>query len=245
MIPETPQMFSPGQRAAIASRSPPSMTSNFWRDEAPATIRTSRRETPSSSAMSRMSAMFAAPSTAGAPTRARSTPLTTPSTRSAAALGVRRTAKRTSAALKTSEGAPQEAEDDQDDEPGPVDHAALGQHPPDGREDRLGRLEEEARDLVAAGRVDPRHEHAPEDQRPERDQQELEEVREEGGTHEPSLPHGSSDPARSRPRLSVRDRTPRPHADAAAPRRWPDRRGRSWPPPRSRSRSRRSCPSIV
>src|SRR5688572_540340 len=189
MIPETLQMFSPGQRATTAAGSAPSMTSSFWRDEAPATIRTSRRATPSSSAISRMRALFAAPSTAGAPTRARSTPLTTPSTRSAAALGVRRTAKRTSAALKTSEGAPEEAKDDQDDESGPVDHPALRQHPPDRREDRLGGLEEEARDLVAAGRVHPRHEHPPKNERPERHQQELKEVREEGGTHEPSLPH--------------------------------------------------------
>src|SRR5918994_1548639 len=164
MIPETPQTLSPGQWAPIVSGSAPSMTNSFWRDDAAATIRTSRRATPSSSAMRRISALFAAPSTAGAPTRARRTPLTTPSTRSAAALGVRRTAKRTSVELKTSEGAPEETEDDQDDEPGPVDHPALGKHPSDGCEDGLGGLEEEARDLVPAGGVDPRQEQPPKDE---------------------------------------------------------------------------------
>src|SRR5688500_12311475 len=157
MIPETLQLFSPGQRATIASGAAPSMPSSFWRDEAPATIRAPRRATPSSSAISRMRALFAAPPPAGAPTRARSTPLTTPSTRSAAALGVRRTAKRTSVGLKTSEGAPEEAKDDQDDEPGPVDHPALREHQPDRREDRRGDQDEESHGLVVTRRVTRGH----------------------------------------------------------------------------------------
>src|SRR5438093_1530129 len=156
----------PGQRATIASGSRPSTTTSFCRLEAPATIRTSCRETPRSSATSRTRALLAAPSTAGAPTRTRRIPSTTPSMRSAAARGVRRTAKRTSTGLKTSQGAGQEAEDDQDDEPGPIDHPGLRQHAPNRGEDGLGRLEEERRDLVATPGVDPGHDHSPEDQRP-------------------------------------------------------------------------------
>jgi cation diffusion facilitator CzcD-associated flavoprotein CzcO len=51
---------------------------------------------PSSSAISLSNAWLAAPSTGGAVTLARRTPSLTPSTRSAAERGVRRTAKRTS-----------------------------------------------------------------------------------------------------------------------------------------------------
>src|SRR5688572_5963932 len=242
MIPDPPQMFSPGHRATMATGSPPSTTSSFCRDDAPATIRTSRRETPSSSAMSRIRALFAAPSTAGAPTRARSTPFTTPSTRSAAALGVRRTAKRTSGELKiVSEGAPQEAEDDQDDEPRPVDHPALGQHPPDRRQDGLSGLEQEGRNLIAPGRVDPGHEHPSKDEAPERDQEELEKGREEGRSHGPESTARGSDLRPEASGFSGCVRPVRRRADAVARRRAPGRRGRSSPPPRSRPRSRRSC----
>jgi len=113
---------SPGQRATIASGSPPSTTTSFWRLEAPATMRTDVFGTPSSSAINRISALLAPPSTAGAPTRARRIPSETPSIWSSAALGVRRTAKRTSLGLKTSQHPPQQAEDDEDDETRPVDH---------------------------------------------------------------------------------------------------------------------------
>ena len=59
-----------------------------------------------------MSALLAAPSTAGAMTFTLSTPSATLSTRSTADRGVRRTAKRTLEKLKVSEGAPQGAGDD-------------------------------------------------------------------------------------------------------------------------------------
>jgi len=73
------QTRSPGQRDVTNSGEMLSMTTSFWRPAAPATRRTSRRATPSSSAISRSSAWFAAPSTGGAATRTRRTPSTTPS----------------------------------------------------------------------------------------------------------------------------------------------------------------------
>jgi len=77
-----------GQRCRIRSASTPSTTTSFCRPAAPATIRTSRRATPSSSARTRISAWFAAPSIGGAETRTRSAPSTTPSTWSDADRGV-------------------------------------------------------------------------------------------------------------------------------------------------------------
>ena len=106
--------------------------------------------------------MFAAPSTAGAMTRTLSTPSTTSSTRSTADRGVRRTAKRTLEKLKASEGAPQEAKDDQDDEPGPVDHAGLREHPADRAS--IGSVVWMRKRQLVRQRVDPGHEHPPEDQ---------------------------------------------------------------------------------
>jgi hypothetical protein len=97
--------------------------------------------------------------------------------------GVSLTANLTSAALKTSERAHEDAEHDEDDETGPVDHAGLRQHPPNRSEHRFGRLDQEGRDLIAPSRIDPGHEHPAEDEHPQRNQQELEEVDEERGTH--------------------------------------------------------------
>ena len=65
----------------------------------------------------------------------------------------------------------------------------------DRAEDRLGRLEEERGDLVAPGRVDPRHEHPTEDERPQRHQDELDEVEEEGPGTIRSLPALAQPPA--------------------------------------------------
>src|SRR5918992_4435309 len=159
-------------------------------------MRTSLRGTPSSSAINRISALFAAPSTAGAPTRARRTPSITPSTRSTAALGVRRTAKRTSGGLKISEASDDEPDQDEDDEPGPVDHAGLGQHPADRTQDRFGGLMQKRRHLIASRGVDPGHDHPPEDQRPERHQEELDEGEKERPGH---VPESTSPPSRGSP----------------------------------------------
>src|SRR5438552_2781332 len=165
------------------SRSTPSTTTSFWRLRAPATIRTSRMAEPSSFARSRTRAWLAAPSTAGALTRTWRTPSTTPSTRAWAERGVRRTANRTAGAVKTSQRAHQDAEDDQDEEAGPIDHAGRREDPADRGEDRLGCLEQEGRCLAAPARVDPRDQHPSEHEDPDRDQQELDEVEEEGAGH--------------------------------------------------------------
>src|SRR5262245_31808986 len=149
-------------------------------------MRTSRREMPISSASRRISALLAAPSTAGAMTLTLRTPSTTSSTRSTADRGVRRTAKRTAGNVNGSEGAPQEAEDDQDDEPRPVDHPGRWKDAANRRQDRLGRLDQEGGDLVPSSGIDPRHDHAPEHEQPERDEQELDEIDQE--RHASSLP---------------------------------------------------------
>src|SRR5512146_1104259 len=120
-------------------------------------MRTSRAARPRSSARSRTRAVLAAPSTAGAATRTRRTPSTTPSTRVAAARGDSRTANRTAAEVKTSERAPQGAEHDQDEEPGPVHHPGRWQQAADRGKDRLGRLDQERGYLVPPGWIDPGH----------------------------------------------------------------------------------------
>ena len=126
---------------------------------------------------------MAAPSTAGAVTRIRSTPSITPSTRLDDERGVSRTANRTSGRLKTSQRAKQETEDQQDDQPRPVDHAGSRQHPADGSQHRLGRLDQERRDPVAPGRIHPGHQHSAEYQRPQGEEQELQEIDEECDAH--------------------------------------------------------------
>src|SRR3954468_14770454 len=165
-----------GQRPKIRSGSTPSTTRSFWRLVAPATMRMLVGGTSTSPASSRIRAMFALPPTAGAPTRTRSAPSTTPSIRSPAVRGVRRTAKRTMEDATTSEGAPEHAEHDEDDEAGPVDHPALRKHRADRAEQRLRRLDQEGRDPVPAGRVHPGHHHPPEHEGPQRHQQQLDEV---------------------------------------------------------------------
>ena len=114
----------------------------------------------------------------------------------------------------------------------------LRQHAADRAEDGLGGLEEEGGDLLAPGRVDPGHDHPPEDQRPERHQQELDEVEEEGSRHGPE---STSPTLIARPRRACA-RAHRACADGAARRRSPGRRGRSSRPPRRRPRSRRVMP---
>ena len=81
-------------------------------------------------------------------------------------------------------------------------------------------LEQEGRDLPAAGRVDPRHDHPAEDQRPERDQEELEEVREKRIPTASSLPQGRTGALRGA-ELSGCGRPGRRRAGAAARRRSP------------------------
>src|SRR5690349_14556070 len=128
-------------------------------------------------------------------------PSTASSTRSTADRGVRRTAKRTAGKVNGSEGAPQEAEDDQDDEPRPVDHPGRWEEASDRRQDRLGGLDQEGRDLVPPCRIDPGHEHPAEHEKPQRDQQELDEVEQE--RHGSSLPVERWAPLAAACRISV------------------------------------------
>ncbi len=83
-----------------------------------------------------------------------------------------------------SEQAPQDAQHDQYDERREVEHAGLGQDPADRSEDRLRGRDDEAAELAPAGRIDPRQEHATEDEQPDDDEGDLDEVAQE---HEPSL----------------------------------------------------------
>src|SRR3954466_13389606 len=129
----------------------------------------------SSSAMTRTRALFADPSTAGAMTRTFRVPSTTPSTRSTTDRGVSRTANRTVSTVTFSEGAPEEAKHDEHDESGPVDRAAAWQQASHGRQDRLGQRDQKGRHRVASLGVDPRHQHPPEHQEPEREEHELDE----------------------------------------------------------------------
>ena len=71
-----------------------------------------------------------------------------------------------------------------------VEHPGPWQHAADGREDRLGRLDDERGEPAAARRVDPRQQHAREDQQLQREDEEPEEVEEEGARHGSSLPVG-------------------------------------------------------
>jgi hypothetical protein len=91
------QTVRPGQRPIRTSRSTPAASMSFRRSVAPRRSTRSDRGTPSSRARSARSAALAAPSAAGALTRTRRTPSTTPSIASRPPCGVSRTSKRTAA----------------------------------------------------------------------------------------------------------------------------------------------------
>src|SRR4051794_25715906 len=85
-----------------------------------------------------------------------------------------------------SEQAPQDAQHDQDDEGRQVEHPGPWQGPPDRGQDRLGRRDDEGTRGSSAGRIEPRQEDPADDEQPEREEGDLEDVRED--THGPSLP---------------------------------------------------------
>ena len=83
-----------------------------------------------------------------------------------------------------SEDAHEREQYEHDDHRREVDHPGLGQRPPDGTEDRLGRLDHEHCRLRPPARIDIGDEDAREDQYEERQQQQLQEVPDED-VHEP------------------------------------------------------------
>src|SRR3954471_15611942 len=115
-------------------------------------------------------------------------------------------------------GAPEDAEDDEDDEGRQIEHPVRWEHPPDGGEDRLGRLDDERRDGAPTRWIDPAQDDTTEDEQPQQDEDQPDERPQEqlharesskppdAPRERRSTPANASPRAASRPGGLVRDR---------------------------------------